>query len=70
VGISVDYLLPSGSYGIEAVSAAGRTVKLGAMQVTDGRGAWSGTTRASKDGLAVIYLVDAAGKSVCQAYLV
>jgi len=45
-------------------------VRLGSMTVTDGRGVWSGTTKASKDGLALIYLVDAAGQVVCQAYLV
>ncbi|MGQ0804577.1 MAG: zf-HC2 domain-containing protein [Actinomycetota bacterium] len=70
VGISVGYLLPPGSYAIEAVSAEGAKLTLGTMQVTDGRGVWTGTTKASHDGLAVISLVDAAGQEVCQASLV
>ncbi len=70
VGISVGYVLPPGSYTIKAISATGATVRLGTMQVTDGYGVWTGTTKASDDGLAVISLVDAAGREVCQASLI
>lgn len=70
VGLSVDYLLATGTYTIEAVRADGSTVTLGTMKVTDGRGVWSGTVRVPEDGLAVINLVDAAGNEVCQASLV
>jgi hypothetical protein len=70
VGISIDYLLPTGSYAIEAVRADGDNVELGTMKVTDGRGVWSGTVTVPEDGLAVINLVDAAGDEVCQAYFV
>lgn len=70
IGLSVDYLLPTGTYSIEAVRADGRKVKPGTMSVTDGRGVWSGTVKVPEDGLVVIYLVDAGGQVVCQAYLV
>lgn len=70
VAVSVDYLLASGDYAIEAVRGDGSTVKLGTVTVTDGRGVWSGTVNAPKERLTLIHLVDAAGNTVCQAYLV
>ncbi len=70
VGITVDYLLASGSYVIQAVRADGGTVELGTLNVSNGRGVWSGTAKVPEDGLAVLYLVDANGVVVCQATLV
>lgn len=70
VAVSVDYLLESGDYAIEAIRGDGSPVKLGSMTVTDGRGVWSGTVKAPKDLLALIHLIDPAGTVVCQARLV
>ena len=70
VAITVNYLLPAGEYGIEAVDGDGDPVKLGTMQVANGRGVWSGTTKASVRGLAVVSLIAADGTLVCTAALV
>src|SRR5688500_1509143 len=70
VAITVDYLLPAGEYRIEAVDGAGDPVQLGTMTVVDGRGVWSGTTKASERGLAVVSLLEADGTLVCTAALV
>jgi hypothetical protein len=70
IAVTVDYLLPSGEYTIEAVDGDGDPVKLGTVTVTDGRGVWWGTTKASARGLAVVSLVAADGTLVCTAALV
>jgi hypothetical protein len=70
VGIAVGYLLASGDYTIEVVRGDGTPREIGTMTVADGRGVWSGTVKAPKERLALIYLVDAAGEVVCQATLV
>jgi hypothetical protein len=65
VVMSVDYGIPSGTYGIEF--RAGSTEKrLGDMRVRDGQGTWSEVTRLPARGSSSIVLVDASGAVVCE----
>jgi hypothetical protein len=66
VAISVDYGLGTGSYTVRAQPAGGDSSALGTMQVTNGRGSWTGHSDDRLIAGSRIALVDAAGVEVCR----
>lgn len=68
IAVEVDYALPDGTYDI-VVRGRGLTDVLGGMQVTDGRGSWSGSTDATSQGPVSVELVDDDGTPVCRGRL-
>jgi Putative zinc-finger len=69
LAVSVDYWLPDGSYHVAARDRAGAATPVGSLDVTDGRGTWTGSTAAS-DHPVTITLVDQSGNVVCEGRLV
>jgi hypothetical protein len=65
VAVSVDYGIGSGRYAVEVTPAQGSPGAIGTMDVTDGRGHWTGrSTHPLREG-ARIALVDTEGNEVC-----
>jgi anti-sigma factor RsiW len=68
LAVSVDYWVPDGHYQLAARNRAGAAAPVGTLEVTNGRGTWTG--RASSVGRPVaIELVDQSGKVVCRGRL-
>jgi hypothetical protein len=68
LAVSVDYWVPDGRYQLAARSRAGEAAPVGTLEVTNGRGTWTG--RATSVGRPVgVELVDDSGKVVCQGQL-
>jgi anti-sigma factor RsiW len=68
LAVSIDYWLPDGSYQLAARNRAGEAAPVGTLEVTNGRGTWTG--RASSVGRPVaIELVDQSGNVVCRGRL-
>ncbi len=67
VAVAVDYGIPSGTYSVKVTPAGahGAATSIGAMQVTGGRGSWTGHSPDPLQAGARIALVDASGAEVC-----
>lgn len=65
VAVSVDYGIPTGAYAVTATPTGGDPATLGTVQVTDGRGAWTGRSAAPLPAGSRIALVDATGTEAC-----
>jgi anti-sigma-K factor RskA len=65
VAMSVDYGIASGAYSVTATPHDGDAASLGTMQITDGRGSWTGRSAAPLRVGSRIALVDATGTEVC-----
>jgi predicted anti-sigma-YlaC factor YlaD len=68
ITVSVDYWLPDGSYQVAARDRTGEAAQVGTLEVTKGRGAWTGSTLAVEHPVAVS-LVDQSGRVVCDGSL-
>jgi predicted anti-sigma-YlaC factor YlaD len=68
VAVSVDYWLPDGSYQVAARDRAGAATPVGTLDVTNGRGTWTGSTAAADHPVAIT-LVDESGTVVCEGQL-
>lgn len=66
IAVSVAYLIPDGSYGVE-LTIVGREIEreVGRITVRGRVGAWSGIVTLPKAGVSSITLVDASGRPVC-----
>ncbi len=68
LAVSVDYWVPDGSYQLATVAGNGKAEPVGVLQVSGGRGTWSG--RATPvDRPVAVQLVDQAGNVVCRGQL-
>jgi hypothetical protein len=67
VFVDVSYGVGSGRYDIETVDHANRATKIGAVDVTEGHGAWAGEVPEGAAEPQVVRMVDADGKVVCWA---
>jgi predicted anti-sigma-YlaC factor YlaD len=68
LAVSVDYWVPDGHYQLAARNRAGEAAPVGTLEVSNGRGTWTG--RATSVGRPVgVELVDDSGKVVCQGQL-
>jgi Putative zinc-finger len=68
LAVSVDYWVPDGSYQLTALDGNGDSEPVGTLQVSGGRGTWTG--RASPlDRPVAVALVDQAGNVVCEGRL-
>jgi hypothetical protein len=65
VFMDVDYGVRSGTYRVEATDAANQVTKLGALEITDGRGAWAGESKGAPP--TTVRLVDDQGEVWCTA---
>jgi hypothetical protein len=65
VAVSVDYGIPSGTYAVQVTPTRGDATPIGTMQVTDGRGTWTGHSPVALAAGSRIALVDAAGGEMC-----
>jgi hypothetical protein len=65
VAVAVNYGIPSGEYSVMATTTRGDASSLGTMQVTDGRGSWTGHSQDPLRAGARIALVDTTGTEVC-----
>lgn len=70
VGVSVAYGVMSGSYDIRLERGDERPLTVGALEVTDGHGAWSGTAEVEESDATGVALVAPDGTVVCRATLV
>ena len=68
LAVSVDYWLPDGIYQLAARDRAGAATPVGSLEVTNGRGTWTGSASAVEDP-AAITLVDQSGNVVCEGRL-
>jgi Putative zinc-finger len=68
LAVSVDYWVPDGSYQLAALTGNGKAEPVGVLQVSGGRGAWTGPATAVGHPVAV-ELVDRAGNVVCRGQL-
>jgi predicted anti-sigma-YlaC factor YlaD len=68
LAVSVDYWVADGSYRLAAVDGKGTSVPVGTLQVSGGRGTWTGRTKAVGHPVAVA-LVDQSGGVVCRGRL-
>ena len=68
LAVSVDYWLADGSYQLAARNRAGAAASVGALEVTNGRGTWTGRAAALSHPVAV-ELVDKSGNVVCRGRL-
>jgi anti-sigma factor RsiW len=68
LAVSVDYWLPDGSYQVAARDRAGAATPAGNLNVTNGRGTWTGSTVVADHPVAIT-LVDQAGNVVCEGRL-
>jgi hypothetical protein len=69
LAVSVDYWLPDGSYQVAARDLAGAATPVGSLDVTNGRGTWTGSTAAADHPVAIT-LVDQSENVVCEGRLV
>ncbi len=69
VGVSVAYGLQAGRYSIELAGGTAHAREVGAVTITDGHGAWSGTAELPESGATAVRLVDRDGTVVCEATL-
>lgn len=69
LAVSVDYWLPDGSYQVAARDRAGAATPVGSLDVTNGRGTWTGSTAAADHPVAIT-LVDQSENVVCEGRLV
>jgi predicted anti-sigma-YlaC factor YlaD len=68
LAVSVDYWVPDGHYQLAARNRAGEAAPVGTLEVTNGRGTWTG--RATPVGHPVaVELLDQAGNVVCRGRL-
>jgi predicted anti-sigma-YlaC factor YlaD len=65
LAVSVDYWVADGSYQLTALDRKGTSVPVGTLQVSGGRGAWTGRAGAVDHPVAVT-LVDQSGSVVCR----
>jgi Putative zinc-finger len=65
LAVSIDYWLPDGSYQLAALDHAGAATPVGSLDVTKGRGTWTGSTSTVEDPAAIM-LVDQSGNVVCE----
>jgi hypothetical protein len=65
VAVQVDYNMPSGSYSVMVTPARGDASSIGTMDITGGRGSWTGRSPEPLRAGARIALVDASGVVVC-----
>ncbi len=65
VAVAVNYGIPSGMYTVAVTPARGATTPIGAVQVTDGHGSWTGRSDDALRAGSRIALVDAAGTEMC-----
>jgi predicted anti-sigma-YlaC factor YlaD len=68
LSVSVDYWVPDGSYQVAARDPRGESAPVGAIQVTGGRGTWTGSASAVDHPVAVM-LLDQSGGVVCEGRL-
>jgi hypothetical protein len=66
VAVSVDYGIPSGRYAVQVTPTRGSSAALGTMDVTNGRGSWTGRSADPLRAGARIALVGADGTEVCR----
>jgi len=68
LAVSVDYWVPDGHYQLAALDGSGGAKPVGVLEVSGGRGTWSG--RATPvDRPVAVQLVDQAGNVVCRGQL-
>ena len=68
LAVSVDYWVPDGHYRLAALDGNGDAKPVGALEVSGGRGTWSGRAT-SVDRPVAVQLVDQAGNVVCRGRL-
>jgi anti-sigma factor RsiW len=68
LAISVDYWVPDGRYQLAVRDGRGDSEAVGMLEVSDGRGTWTGRAAALSHPVAV-ELVDQSGNIVCQGRL-
>jgi len=68
LAVSVDYWVADGSYQLKALDRKGTSVQVGTLQVSGGRGTWTGRVSAGEHAVAVT-LVDQSGTVVCRGRL-
>jgi anti-sigma factor RsiW len=68
LAVSVDYWVPDGRYQLAARDGRGDSEAVGTLEVSGGRGTWTGRAAALSNPVAV-ELVDQAGNIVCQGRL-
>jgi predicted anti-sigma-YlaC factor YlaD len=68
LAVSVDYWVPDGHYQLAARNRAGEAAPVGTLEVTNGRGTWTGSTPAVAH-LVAVSLVDQSGATVCESHL-
>ena len=68
LAVSVDYWVPDGHYQLAARNRAGEADPVGTLDVTNGRGTWTGSTPAVPHPVTVS-LVDKSGVTVCEGRL-
>jgi hypothetical protein len=68
LAVSVDYWVPDGGYQVAASDGNGDAKAVGALQVSGGRGTWTGRAPALDHPVAIT-LVDQSGKVVCRGQL-
>jgi hypothetical protein len=68
LAVSVDYWVPDGHYELAAIDGNGESEPVGVLDVSGGRGAWTGRATALGHPVAV-ELVDQAGNVVCRGQL-
>ena len=68
LAVSVDYWVPDGRYRLAALDGNGHSEPVGVLEVSGGRGAWSGRA-GSVDRPVAVQLVDRAGSVVCRGQL-
>jgi hypothetical protein len=65
VAVSVNYGIPSGRYEVRVTPTHGASAAIGAMDVVDGRGSWTGRSTEPLRAGARIALVDGSGSEAC-----
>ena len=68
LAVSVDYWVPDGRYRLAALDGNGHAKPVGELEVSGGRGTWSGRA-GSVDRPVAVQLVDRAGSVVCRGQL-
>ena len=68
LAVDVDYWVADGSYQLAALDGKGTSVPVGTLQVSGGRGTWTGRA-ASVDHPVAVALVDQSGSVVCRGRL-
>jgi hypothetical protein len=65
VAVAVDYGIPSGRYAVEVTPTKGAPTAIGSIDVTDGRGSWTGRSTDPLRAGSRIALVDSSGAEMC-----